>query len=47
MYKVVKYGKQWLLYNTTNGTFLRKFKGNGTKKEAIKECLLRNKIALQ
>lgn len=43
MWKPYKIGKVWCIYNTQKGTFLRKFNGNGTKQEAIKECLIRNK----
>lgn len=44
MYQVLKINKKWVLYNTTNGMILTKFKGIATKKEAIKMCKLYNKV---
>lgn len=43
MWKVIKLNNKWCIYNTLTGTILRKFKGNRTKKEAIKECQLRTR----
>lgn len=44
MWQVCKVGNKWLLYNQKTGTFIKKFNGKGTKQEAEKECLLRNKM---
>lgn len=46
VYKIVKVKNKWLIYNTENGMFLRKFSGKGTKKQAQETCDRLNAISM-